>query len=108
MLDAVVSVDGLGPVATAPFSTTGTNELLLAFASSDAHNLQTVTISGGGLSWTLVQRANGSPGTAEIWKAVAPGPLANVVVQSVQAETGMRQSLTVMAFLGAGGTGCPH
>ena len=35
---------------------------------------QTVTVSGAGLTWTLVSRANASSGDAEIWQATAAEP----------------------------------
>jgi hypothetical protein len=64
-----------------------------------------LTVSGAGLVWTLVQRANTQAGTAEIWRATAPAPLSNVVVTSTQSQGPYHQSLTVVAFIGAGGVG---
>ena len=82
-------------------------ELLLVFAASDGPQAggQTLTITGAGLTWTLVARMNTQPGSSEIWKAVAPGVLANATVTSTPSRTGFNQSLTVIAFAGAGGTG---
>jgi hypothetical protein len=53
----------------------------------------------------LVTRGNTQAGTAEIWKATAAAQLSNVTVTSTQSSGGFRQSLTVVAFTGASGTG---
>ena len=107
-VDVIVSVDGNGAISTPAFSTGSAGELLVAFASSDGPNgstRQTVNISGGGLAWALVRRANAQFGTAEIWTATAPGPLVNAVVSATQSSTTFHQSLTIVAFRGAGGIG---
>src|SRR6185436_203062 len=65
---ASVSVDGIGRVTAPPLSTAG-GALLVAFAASDgpnAVNSQTLTISGGGLTWTRVKRAATRYGVSEI------------------------------------------
>jgi hypothetical protein len=65
-----------------------------------------VTVSGAGLAWTLVSRANTQFGTAEIWTATASAPLVNRTVTSTQSVAGsFDQSLTVVAFEGAAGVG---
>jgi beta-lactam-binding protein with PASTA domain len=106
-VDAVVFSDGAGTRLTSAFSTAVAGEVLLAFASSDGPQAsrQTVTVSGAGLTWTLVRRANVRPGTVEIWQAKAAAKLTNVRVQSVQSIGGYRQSFTVVAFRGATGIG---
>ena len=61
-------------VASPAFSTTAGNELLLAFVSTDylsGANTQVSSVSGGGLTWAPVVRANGQSGTSEIWRASA-------------------------------------
>jgi hypothetical protein len=106
--DLTVSVDGNGTITTPGFSIAGAGELLVAFASSDgpsSSTRQTLNVSGGGLAWTLVKRANAQMGTAEVWTAMTSGPVANVVVTAAQSSTGFHQSLTVVAFSGAGGIG---
>ncbi|PYR25144.1 MAG: hypothetical protein DMF98_13225, partial [Acidobacteria bacterium] len=86
--------------------TTSGPALLVAFASADGPNAaQTLTVSGGGLAWTRVQRANAQRGTAEIWRALANGPLTNQTITSAEGRTGYQQSLTVMAFTGGTGVG---
>ena len=76
-IDQVVSSDtisALGNLSTAPLSTHAANELLLAFVSAGGGsdlNISVAGVSGGGLTWTLVQRTNTQRGTAEIWRAFA-------------------------------------
>ncbi len=92
-------------VAATGVTTTGSNELLLAFLSSDgpsgAGSESFARVAGGGLTWTLRQRANAQPGTAEIWQATAPGPLSNATITATQAAGSWQSSMTVVAFLGA-------
>ena len=93
------------------FSTTASNELLLAFISSDgppASGAQTfATVTGGGLTWQLRRRANAQYGTSEIWQAVAPGPLTNARVTATRLTGTYQGSITVAGFTGAdtGATG---
>jgi len=105
-VDRVVFSDGLGALTTAPFSTTAPGEVLFAFAASDGPSSgQTLSVSGGGLGWTLVRRVNAQAGTSEIWKATASGVLNNVTVSATQSSANYYQSLTVVAFIGAAGSG---
>ena len=104
----VVSSDGAGTRVTPLFSTATAGELLVAFASADGPanaTRQTLTVSGAGLTWTLARRGNTQFGTAEMWTATAPTPLANVAVTATAALTGFSQSLTVVTFVGADGIG---
>lgn len=107
VVDVKVASDGAGTRTTPAFSTSAPNEVLIAFAASDGPltSKQTLTVSGAGLTWTLVKRANGQAGTAEIWKATAPAALANVTVTSTQLNSSFHQSLTVVAFKGTSGIG---
>jgi hypothetical protein len=106
IVDKVVFSDGSGTRTTAAFSTSSPNETLVAFVASDGPNAaQTVTVSGAGLAWTLVKRANVQRGTSEIWKATATSLLSNVTVRSTPAASGFQQSLTVVTFASAGGVG---
>ncbi len=93
--------------STAQFSTTAPNELLLAFISSDSASTSgnTVTsVSGAGLTWHFVSRANGVPGDAEIWRAFAPAVLSNVAVTANLAQSAAT-SITVVSFSGVDPTG---
>jgi beta-lactam-binding protein with PASTA domain/subtilisin family serine protease len=106
-VDRVVASDGRGTRTTPAFSTSAPGALLVAFAASDGSisGGQRLTVSGAGLTWTLVRRANAQAGTAEIWKATAPTQLSNATVTSTQLQSGYDQSLTVVAFTGATGIG---
>jgi hypothetical protein len=93
--DATAFVDTSGAMQTAPFSTTVAGDLLVAFVGYDGPlgSPQTATVSGAGLTWTLLKRSNSQSGTSEIWTARASGVLSNVTV------------MTVIAFTTAAGTG---
>src|SRR5882762_1825689 len=93
-LDVQVSKDRSSPsstTTTAAFSTTSTNELLLAFVSSDAANstpnTSVIGMTGGGLTWQLVQRTNVQLGTAEIWRAFAKAKLTSAAVTVTLSES---------------------
>ena len=107
-VDKSVTVTGHGAVTTQAFSTTAAGETLVAFVGSDGPSgggRQTVTVSGGGLTWTLVKRSNAQSGDAEIWTAQAANTLTNVTVTSTPATGGFDEQMTVLSFKGAGGTG---
>jgi len=106
-VDRVVFSDGTG-AETVTLTTATAGELLVAFVASEgpSSGSQTANVSGAGLTWTLVRRANTISGTSEIWSALAPARLINATVTATQSvSTGMNQSLTVVAFTGAGGIG---
>lgn len=108
VLQAQKSVHGTGIVNTPAFSTAIPGERLFALVATDgpsAANGQTVTVSGAGLTWTLVKRANAQWGDSEIWTATAAGVLTNVTVRSTPARTGFDQDLTVIAMEGSAGAG---
>jgi len=107
-IDHSVTQTGNGSVTTAPFSTTAANETLVAFVSSDGPagaNAQTTSVSGAGLTWSLVQRENVQSGDSEVWTANAPSALSGTTVTSTPAVAGFDQQLTVVAFQGAVGVG---
>jgi hypothetical protein len=108
IMDAQANVRGTGKVTTPTFHTGEAGETLLAFVSSDGPakaNGQTVTVSGAGLTWTLVKRANGQAGDSEIWTATAPAVLASATVTSTPAKSGLDEDLTVIAMEGVDGVG---
>jgi hypothetical protein len=106
-IDRSVTASGRGAVTTSPFSTAATGETLLAFVSADGQSGggQTATVSGGGVTWSLLRRTNIRAGDSEIWKATATGALSNVTVTSTLGQSNFDQLLTVVAFANAGGTG---
>ncbi len=66
---------------------------------------QSVTVSGAGLVWTLVARANTRSGDSEIWAATAIGPLSNATVTSTPTVGGYDQTLTVVSLQMSNGIG---
>src|SRR2546427_2858253 len=80
-LDKVVSAHSTGStnVTSPAFTTTQSNELLVAFVTSDGNSSggsQSFSgITGGSLTWRLRQRTNTQAGTAENLTTVAPNGL---------------------------------
>jgi len=108
VLQAQVNARGNGTVTTSSFHTAAAGETLFAFVSSDgpsASGSQTATVSGSGLTWTLIKRSNAQPGDAEVWEAVAPSVLTSATVTSKLAKTGYAESLDVIAMEGVRGAG---
>ena len=115
--DQPTSATGKSSATTSTFATTAPAEVLLALVGSDGSSPgQTATVSGGGLSWSLVKRANAQLGTSEIWAANVANPTANISVTATLAQGGMDLSLNVVgvrnATLGtsaaaSAGTGAP-
>ena len=58
-------------------------------------------MTGGGLTWKLRERTNAQRGTAEIWEAVAPAALSNVIVTATRSSGSYIGSINVVAFSGA-------
>jgi hypothetical protein len=105
--DVSISVDGAGSITTPVFSTPTASDLLLAFVSYDgpSNTPQTATVSGAGLTWTLLERSNTEAGTAEIWSARADGILSSVSVTAFPGgSSSYHGSLTLIAFTNAAGT----
>ena len=109
-IDQVIVADGTTTSttrATASFSTSATNELLLAFISGGKGTATTTTVSGvsgASLTWVLVQRTNTQQGTAEIWRAFAPAVLSKVTVTATFSQS-VQSSMTVVSFTGVDTTG---
>jgi hypothetical protein len=108
VVDANVTANGNGTVTTPSFITAGAGEQLVALVSADGPQRaggQTATVSGAGLTWHLVTRANSQFGDAEIWWATAPTALAGATVTSTPALSGYDQSLSVIAVQMSKGIG---
>jgi FtsP/CotA-like multicopper oxidase with cupredoxin domain len=97
--------------------TTGVPTRLVAFVSVDGPQAtgaagQAATVSGGGLAWTLVARANAQWGDAEIWTADAPAALAGVTLTSTllrhRAPSDYLHLFRVVAFTGVGSIGASN
>jgi hypothetical protein len=93
--------------ATVSLSTPTAGDLVVAFVAGDGSSSggQTATVSGGGLSWSLVGRTNTQLGTSEIWSARATGTLSAAAIKASLNKTGYAMSLTVVAYSGASGVG---
>ena len=107
--DVIVSTDrstSSTSITSPSFSTTATNELVLAFISADATSPDvTVTgVTGAGLTWALVRRTNVQPGSAEIWRAFASTTLSNVTVRATTSQS-VAASITVVSFTGVDTSG---
>jgi hypothetical protein len=107
VLQKHVHAHGTGAVSVPPFHTVVAGETLLAFVSADGPQTsrQSATVSGGGLHWKLVSRANSSPGDAEVWQAIASRPTAVKRVTATLSRRGYGLSLSVIAMEGGDGTG---
>ncbi len=106
-MDVDVVAKGAGPQTTTAFNTGMGSELLLAFVGSDGptNGGQKATVTGAGLTWTLVSRANASAGDSEIWQATAPSALSGAKVTATPSIKGYRMYLNVVALQGTGGVG---
>ena len=109
-LDVNKSADGTAAsttIASPVLSTAVSNELILAFISTDylgGTNTTVKSIAGGGLTWTLVRRTNAQLGTSEIWRAFAATPLSNATVTATLSQS-VVSSITIMSFSGVNATG---
>ena len=93
-------------IATSAFSTTASNELLLAFVATDAISGTTTvsSIAGGSLTWQLVVRTNAQKGTSEVWRAFAAAPLSGITVTATLSQS-VSSSITVVSFKGVDTSG---
>jgi hypothetical protein len=109
-VDVNVSTNGTSAsssIKSPTFSSTSTNELLLAFISTDylgGTNTSVTGVTGGGLTWTLVVRTNAQSGSSEIWRAFATSALSSAAVTGTLSQS-VVSSITVMSFTGADPTG---
>ena len=55
-------------------------------------------VSGAGVTWVLVKRANAQFGTSEIWRALSPVPLNNATVTANFSVAVAVSSITVVSF----------
>jgi Domain of unknown function (DUF1929)/Bacterial Ig domain/Glyoxal oxidase N-terminus/Kelch motif len=109
-IDLTVSGDGIAAsttVSTPVFATSSTNELLLAFVSTDylsGANTTVSSISGGSLTWVLVQRSNTQSGSSEIWRAFSSNPLSAASITATLSQK-VVASITFVAFTGTDTSG---
>src|SRR6185503_511107 len=78
-----VVASGNSTIQTAPFDTAA-DDVLVAFVSSSGppDGGETMSVTGGGLAWTLVSRANVQLGVSEFWTATTPAARTGIVVTS--------------------------
>ena len=107
VLQHQATVHGTTFATTDAFQTTMPGETLLAFVSADGPQTgrQSAVVSGGGLSWKLVTRANASAGDSEIWTAIATTATTISPITATLKAGGYDESLTVVAMEGADGVG---
>ena len=108
-IDKTASTDSTGvltSVTSAAFTTTKTNELLVAMISANGLTSGTTvsSVTGGGLTWTLVRRTNTQRGTAEIWRAFSASIVTNATVRA-NFSMSTAASITVVTFSGVDTTG---
>ena len=110
VIDARTSLNQNTPstVVSSPGLTTNYhNELLLAFISTDSTtspNTTVQSVSGGGLTWSLVARTNAQMGTSEIWRAFAPKVLNGASVSATLSQS-VVSTIEVMTFSGVNTSG---
>lgn len=114
VLDISVSADQKDPssqVVSPAFSTTGADRLILAFVSADgpaaasSAGAQRVSVlTGGGLTWTLVNRSNSYGGTTEVWQAHATSLISGAKVTAKLEKAGFDSSITIAAFANTPGS----
>ncbi len=108
VLDLNTTVEGTGTIQTPPVSDAEPGERLFAFVATDGPatpGKQAVKVAGGGVTWTLVRRANSQPGDAEVWTGLAPKQLKNKSIKSAPKVKGYAQALTVISMRRSGGAG---
>jgi hypothetical protein len=102
VIDRTVNANANGHVDAPPVDTTAAGETLVALVGADASGPgQSVTVSGGGLSWTRVQRANTREGDSEIWTATVANATTGIGVSADSTQPGEDVSLTVLAVQNA-------
>ena len=106
VMDVNTTASGERVAKTQKFTTAEAGEQLLAFVSMDGPaGSQHATVSGAGLSWSLVARSNTQTGDAEIWAARATKQIKNKNVKSKAAVKGFDQTLTVISVQQSNGIG---
>jgi chitodextrinase len=90
-------------ISSPSLTTSQSNELLVAFITSDGPigSQSFSSVTGGGLTWTLQKRVNTQPGTSEIWTAPATSIVSSAIIKATRASGSYNGSITVAAFLNA-------
>jgi len=118
VIDTKVSAFSATGTVTASVTTSDPSDVLVAFVSGDQPSPpagQTAAVTGGGSKWSMVQRTNAQPGTAEIWSVATGSVLTNAPITAKLTQA-TNVELTVIAFKssgvgavggGSGGSGAP-
>ncbi len=96
--------DSNGVLRSPKLTTRKPGELLVAFVAVNGPSpgTQSVTaVTGGGLTWTLVQRDSSTSGSSEIWQAYAAKKLRSTRVAAHLTAPGYTVTMTVAGFSGA-------
>jgi hypothetical protein len=113
-IDRMTARDATTATATlrgSPISTAKTNELLVALISvggpTDAsQTLKSVT--GGGLTWSRINRSSSKGGAVEVWTAFAKNRVSNLTLSAALSKGKYGGSVTVVAFQHAKSTVGAH
>jgi hypothetical protein len=100
------NVNGTTSVTAYGLDTSGKNDLVVAYVTADGPStgLQTVTVSGSGLTWTRIAQENGAKGDAEVWVAHA-GTDKTVNVTAKASKAGYSVVLKDVSYKNATGIG---
>jgi hypothetical protein len=114
VLDGIASAQHYNE-ATAKLTTKAGGDLIVAFVAADSPFTegQISSVSGGGLTWSLVGRENAALGGAEVWEARASGALNEAPITATATRLtpgspvgqGYDETITVAAFKNAPGLG---
>ncbi|TPG19677.1 hypothetical protein EAH86_04320 [Pedococcus bigeumensis] len=105
-IDARATKQATGTLQATGVTTPTSADTLVAFVAFDGPagaGRQTAVVSGAGVTWTLVKRANTQSGDSEIWTARPVRTLSNATITASPAVAGYHGLLTVLAFAGADG-----
>jgi hypothetical protein len=93
--------------ATAHVTTRFQGDLIVAFVAANGPSTakQTVTVSGGGLTWYRISRQNPTGSDTEVWVALPSSTLHATAVTATSAIKGYDVVLAVEAFHNASGVG---
>jgi hypothetical protein len=107
VVDTLYSFTAAPGPASGSVSTSVNNELVAAFVGSAGPKTggQSVTVSGGGLTWHKVGSENAAGGDSEVWYAIAPNRISRQKITATQSKKPFAESLTVVTFKAASGVG---
>jgi hypothetical protein len=108
VLQAHVSAEGRGVATTPALHTASPSEILLAFVSANGPGgagRQTAAVTGAGLRWELVERANEASGDSEVWMARARNILTQRKITATLSDSAYDESLTVIGMEGVAAVG---